>query len=87
MQIEAGNLSTMCLDIAGNTSTGIGGAQGFRVRQREASTFRLERLTGLGTDDVNVASFMAGQNVPGSTASVTHTTGFTPVVDGTCEIP
>jgi hypothetical protein len=86
-QIEARNVSTMCLDSAGNTSTGIGGAQGFRVRQRDTSTFKLERLTGSGADDTNVANFVAGQNAPGSTASATHTTGFTPVVDGTCQIP
>jgi hypothetical protein len=86
-QIEARNVSTMCLDIAGNSSTGIGGAQHFRVRQRDTSTFELERLTGSGSDDVNVANFIAGQNVSGSTASVTHATAFTAVADGTCLNP
>ena len=86
-QIESRNVSTMCLDIAGNSSTGIGGAQHFRVRQRDTSTFRLERLTGSGSDDTNVATVIAGQNDAGSTASVTHATTFTAVADGTCQNP
>jgi hypothetical protein len=77
----------MCLDIAGNASTGIGGAERFRVRQRDAATLRLERLTGSGTDDSNVASFIAAQNAAGSTASATHATSFTSVSDGTCQAP
>jgi hypothetical protein len=86
-QLEARNVSTMCLDIAGNSSTGIGGAQHFRLRQRDTSTFKLERLTGSGSDDTNVANFVAGQNDAGSTASVTHATSFTAVADGTCLNP
>jgi hypothetical protein len=86
-QIEARNVSSMCLDIAGNTSTGVGGAEHFRVRQRDTSTFSLERLTGSGSDDANVAAFIAGQNDAGSTASVTHATTFTAVADGTCLNP
>jgi hypothetical protein len=77
----------MCMDMAGNTSTGIGGATHFRVRQRDTSTFKLERLTGSGTDDTNVANFIAGQNDPGSTASATHATTYTAVADGTCLNP
>lgn len=86
-QIEARNLSNLCLDIAGNTSTGIGGATHFRVRQRDSSTFRLERFTGSGTDDGAVAGFLAGANDPGSTASATHATTYTAVADGTCQNP
>jgi len=86
-QIESRNVSNMCLDIAGNTSTAVGAAERFRVRQRDTSTFRLERLTGLGNSDANVAAFIAAQNVAGSTASVTHATTFTPVADGSCAIP
>lgn len=86
-QVEARRNSSMCLDIAGNSSTGIGGAERFLVRQRDASTFRLERLTGSGADDANVASFIAAQNAAASTARVTHSTAFTPVADGTCQAP
>jgi hypothetical protein len=74
----------MCMDIAGNTSTGIGGAEQFRVRQRDTATFQLERLTGSGSDDANVAAFVVGQD-PGSTASVTHATTFTAASNGACE--
>ena len=85
-QIEARRNSTMCLDIAGNTSTGIGGAEHFRVRQRDASTFRLERQGAVsGTNDAALATFIAGQNDAGSTASVTHATTFTAVADGFCD--
>ena len=77
----------MCLDIAGNSSAGIGGAERFRVRQRDAATFRLERLTGSPTDDANVAAFIAGQNDAGSTASATHATTYTAVADGACLTP
>jgi hypothetical protein len=84
-QVEARRNSSMCLDIAGNTSTGIGGAEHFRVRQRDASTFRLERLTGNPADPANVASFIAAQNDPGSTASATVATTFTAVADGFCD--
>ena len=86
-QIEARNVSTMCMDMAGNTSTGVGGAEHFRTRQRDTSTFKLERLTGSGSDDTNVANFIASQNDAGSTASVTHATTFTAVADGTCLNP
>ena len=76
----------MCLDIAGNTSTGIGGAEHFRIRQRDASTFRLERQGAVsGTNDAALATFIAGQNDAGSTASVTHATTFTAVADGFCD--
>ena len=77
----------MCLDIAGNTSTGVGGAEHFRVRQRDASTFNLERYSGSGTDDAAVAAFLAAQNAAGSTGSATHATTFGGVADGTCQSP
>jgi hypothetical protein len=86
-QIEARNGTVMCLDIAGNTSTGVGGAEHFRARQRDTSTFKLERLTGAANDDTNVAGYLAGQNDAGSSASVTHATSFTAVADGTCRNP
>jgi hypothetical protein len=86
-EIWSRNNSNLCLDIAGNTSTGIGGFEHFRVRQRDTSTFRLERLTGSGSDDANVASFVAAQNAAGSTAAATHATAFTAVADGTCRNP
>ncbi len=85
-QIEARRNSTLCLDIAGNTSAGVGGAQHFNVRQRDASTFRLERQGAVsGTGDAALATFIAGQNDAGSTAAVTHATTFTAVADGFCD--
>ena len=86
-QIEARRNSTMCMDIAGNSSTGIGGAEHFRVRQRNAATFQLERFAGDGADDALVATFIAGQNDAGSTGSATDdsVTGFTGVADSACE--
>jgi hypothetical protein len=74
----------MCMNVAGNTASGANGTAGFRVRQRDASAFRLERLTGAANDPANVSAFVAGQNAAGSTASVTLATTFTAVANGAC---
>jgi VCBS repeat-containing protein len=84
VRVEARHNTTVCLDIAGNTSSGANGTAGFRVRQRDSSAFRLERLTGAANSPANVAAFTAGQNAAGSTASATVATTFTAVADGAC---
>jgi VCBS repeat-containing protein len=86
-----------CLDMASNTSAespNACGAAHFRLRQRDTSTFKLERLTdGDGTPNElinNVAivqSHVVTQNDPGSTANVTLVTGFTEAANGTCAKP
>jgi VCBS repeat-containing protein len=87
IRIESRNTTDVCLDIAGNDSASLGGGSDFRVRQRDGSTFRLERFVGSGTSDGDVGAFVIGQNASGSTASVTHATSYTGVADGTCRAP
>jgi hypothetical protein len=78
-----------------NTSTHVdrigAGITDFRVRQRNASVFSLERLidndgtpNGINTNEANVAAFVAAQNDPGSTANATLLNGFTVASDGAC---
>jgi hypothetical protein len=87
VRVESRRTTSLCLDISGNTAASTGGLQHFRVRQRDTSTFRLERFVGDGTNDSTVASFVAGQNVGGSTAAATHATTYTGVANGTCRKP
>ncbi len=89
--VESDQNAVVCLDIAGNNSTGVGGAEHFRVRQRDTSVFKMERLTlGLITNSATVETFVAGQNDVGSSADATLVGGlygFTGVADGTCREP
>jgi hypothetical protein len=87
IRIESRNTTDVCLDIAGNDSSSVGGGSDFRLRQRDGSTFRLERFVGSGTSDADVSTFVIGQNAGGSTASATHATSYTGVADGTCRTP
>jgi hypothetical protein len=76
IRIESRNDSVLRLDIANNSADGLGGNQDYLVRQRDTSTFALERLTGSGTDDTNIQNFIVGQNPSpaGQTARATHAT-------------
>jgi hypothetical protein len=87
VRLESRRTTALCLDISGNTSSSTGGLPHFRVRQRDTSTFKLERFAGDGTNDSTVAAFIAGQNTAGSTAAATHTSGYTGVANGTCRKP
>jgi hypothetical protein len=61
-RVESRNDSNLCLDIANNSSDGLVSNQDYLVRQRDTSTFRLERL-GANTNVVaTVESCIAGQN-------------------------
>ncbi|REJ85500.1 MAG: tandem-95 repeat protein [Acidobacteria bacterium] len=86
-RIESRNTSDVCMDISGNTSAGVGGAEHFRVRQRDTSTFRIERLALGSQSAATTQTFVAGQNDAGSTASTTVATSFTGVANGTCRKP
>jgi methionine-rich copper-binding protein CopC len=93
-RMESRNTTILCLDIAGNNAGSVGGLEHFRVRQRDTSTFHLERLTdGDGTPNEVIAttaiieSHVAGQNDVGSTADETHVAGFTEAADGVCRTP
>jgi hypothetical protein len=90
-RIESRHDTTLCLDMASNTSTHLGADTDFRVRQRDASVFKMERLTdndgtvnGINTSDANVQAFVVAQNDAGSTANATHVNGFTIAADGAC---
>jgi hypothetical protein len=87
--IEAGKTGDVLrLDIANNNADGLGGNQDYLVRQRDTSTFSIERLTGSGTDDTNIQNFISGQNSPaGQTVRATHATTFTAIADGTVQNP
>ncbi|HTG35326.1 MAG TPA: cadherin domain-containing protein [Thermoanaerobaculia bacterium] len=87
VRLESRRTTTLCLDISGNTAASTGGLERFRVRQRDTSTFKLERFGGAGNNDAVVAAFIAGQNAAGSTASATHATTYTGVAGGTCRKP
>ena len=87
----------MCVDMASNTSAespmGCGGTH-FRVRQRDSSTYFLERLSdGDGTpgelinNTATVQTFAQGENDPGSTVNVLLATGFTEASNGFCQKP
>jgi hypothetical protein len=90
-----------CMDMAGNLS-----AQSpvacvppplpvhFRLRQRDTSVFRLERLTDgdatpgeLIADPATVEAFVVAQNDPGSTANAVLSLGFTEAPSGACVKP
>jgi hypothetical protein len=89
IRIESRNDSVLRLDIANNSADGLGGNQDYLVRQRDTSTFALERLTGSGTDDTNIQNFIVGQNPSpaGQTARATHATTFTAIANGTVQDP
>jgi hypothetical protein len=87
IRIESRNTTDVCLDIAANDSSSLGGGSDFRLRQRDTSTFRLERFAGSGTSDSDVSAFLIAQNAAGSTASATHATSYTGVADGACRTP
>jgi hypothetical protein len=87
IRIEARNTTDVCLDLAANDSSSVGGGSDFRLRQRDGSTFRLERFAGSGTSDGDVVAFVIAQNAAGTTASATHATSYTGVADGTCRAP
>ncbi|WP_210160939.1 right-handed parallel beta-helix repeat-containing protein [Allomesorhizobium alhagi] len=92
--IDVRHTTEVILDISGNSSQGIGGGEGFRVRQRDTSVLRVERLTdGDGTpseiisDIAFLQAFIAAQNDLGSTVNVTATIGFTEAPDGVAREP
>jgi hypothetical protein len=87
IRVESRNTYVLCLDIASNTSASVGAAERFRVRQRDTSTFNLERFVGDGTNVATVAAFIVAQNDAGSTASATVATTYTGVADGACPNP
>ncbi len=87
VRVESRNTYVQCMDISGNLAASVGAAEHFRVRQRDTSTFNLERFSGAGNNAAVVATFIAGQNLAGSTASATVATTFTGVPNGTCRKP
>src|SRR5215210_4792135 len=87
VRLESRRTTSLCLDISGNTAASTGGLAHFRIRQRDASTYKLERFVGDGTNDSVIASFIAAQNAGGSTASATHATTYTGVANGACRKP
>ena len=92
--VDGRHTTAVCLDIAGNTSAGVGGGEHFRLRQRDTSTFHLERLTdGDATPGELIATVavveahVAAENDPGSTADATLAAGFTEATSGFCRKP
>ena len=89
IRIESRNDSVLRLDIANNSADALGGNQDYLVRQRDTSTYALERLTGNAADDANIQNFIAAQNPSpaGQTARATHATTYTAIADGTVQDP
>ncbi|HEX2162674.1 MAG TPA: right-handed parallel beta-helix repeat-containing protein, partial [Thermoanaerobaculia bacterium] len=89
IEVQARETSVQCLDLAGNDSLGADGGAGYRTRQRDASTFRLERFAGDGTSTAEVAAHLVAQNPSpaGQTGSATVSTTYTGVADGFCPAP
>jgi hypothetical protein len=87
IRIESRNTTDVCLDLAANDSSSVGGGSDIHLRQRDGSTFRLERFSGSGTSHGDVVAFAIAQNAAGTTASATHATSYTGVADGTCRAP
>ena len=92
--VDGRHTTTVCLDMASNTSAGVGGAEHFRVRQRDTSVFRIERLTDgdatpneLIANAATVEAHVIAQNDAGSTADATFATGFTEAANGACRKP
>jgi hypothetical protein len=61
-RIESRHDASLCLDMASNTSAHVGAKTDFRVRQRDASLFRMERLTD--NDGTPKASTQRGERRP-----------------------
>jgi hypothetical protein len=89
MRAVAQQENTLCLDIAGNSSAPAAGGFGFgyRLRQRDASVFQLERFTGDGTNPAQIEAFVVGQNISGTAGNTTIGIGYQGVADGTCQPP
>jgi hypothetical protein len=95
--VDMPHTTVACPDMAGNTSAespAACGAAHFRLRQRDTSTFHLERLSdGDGTpgelinDVATVQAHVVAENDPGSTADVTLASGFTEAAGGSCVKP
>lgn len=82
VNIDARNSWRFYLDISGNTSTSRGTGSHVFVRQRDQSVFNLERAPLGPVAAASAASFVAGQNVGGTTAAATAATSFTGVSAG-----
>jgi hypothetical protein len=89
IRVESRNDSNLCMDMAANSGDGLGGNQDYLVRQRDTSTFAVERVTGNVADATNIQNFIVAQNPSpaGQTARATVATTFTAVADGTCQNP
>ncbi|HYJ84727.1 MAG TPA: Ig-like domain-containing protein, partial [Pyrinomonadaceae bacterium] len=90
-RIESRDTFNVCLDFGGSaalSNDAVGKAlEDWRLRQRDTSTFRLERFVGSGTSDTDVEAFMLAQNPDLSSADATHATTYTGVANGTCRSP
>ncbi|HEX2643814.1 MAG TPA: hypothetical protein VHU81_12545, partial [Thermoanaerobaculia bacterium] len=86
-RVEARNTTVLCLDIAANDAESVGIFEDIRLRQRDTSTFRLERFTGNGAVDTSVEGFVTGENPLIDNADATHSISFTGVANGFCGKP
>ena len=80
----------VCANIQGNTASGGTVFDGIRLRQRDTSTFSLERLNGgTGTEmsPAVVEAHVGSENIGAATVTVEIDTQFTGVPDGTCQVP
>ena len=89
IRIESRNDSVLRVDIANNSADGLGANQDYLVRQRDTSTFALERLSSNTNVAATVELFIIGQDPSpaGQTARATVATTYTAIADGTVQDP
>jgi hypothetical protein len=88
IRVTSRDTRTTCLDIRSNTAVGLNQID-IRVRQADTAVFRIEGLTGSGTDATNVGNFIQSLQDSGTEAAV-HTGGTGTIVNytpGTCSTP
>src|ERR1041384_5823565 len=87
---------SVCASITGNSvaSSGadavppVGGGQDIRLRQRQATTFRLRGCVGGAPDDPALSIFFMPTTPPGAPRAIaSHSTGFTSPGGAACTAP
>lgn len=96
MNFQSGSSSgthaqTLCVNASGNIINGVN-TYAYLLSQRTGTTFQLQGLTGLGTNEINVENFVKSNNPDGTLAGITDVApaGGTTIVNyvaGNCFTP
>ncbi|MDJ0866066.1 MAG: Ig-like domain-containing protein [Myxococcota bacterium] len=86
--VQSRKNAALCANVQGNAANAGAFSFGIRVRQRDASSFELERLTpGSVASEPVVIAHVGGENPGAASVDATISTSFTGVADGACETP